>query len=61
MKGKQWQDQINMTTHQTSTDKTCSRTDQNGKKYAQHHIQGQNDQYRGQQFEKNEVVMGRAH
>ena len=42
-------------------DKTCGRTDRNGKKYAQHHIQGQNDQYLGQQFEKNEVVLGRAH
>ena len=26
-------------TDQTSTEQTCSRTDQNGKKYAQHHIQ----------------------
>ena len=25
-------------TDQTSTEQTCSRTDQNGKKYAQHHI-----------------------
>ena len=28
-----------MDTNQTSTEQTCSRTDQNGKKYAQHHIQ----------------------
>ena len=27
-------------TDQTSTGQTCGRTDQNGKKYAQHHIQG---------------------
>ena len=27
-------------TDQTSTEQTCGRTDQNGKKYAQHHIQG---------------------
>ena len=26
-------------TDQTSTEQTCGRTDQNGKKYAQHHIQ----------------------
>ena len=25
-------------THQKSTEQTCGRTDQNGKKYAQHHI-----------------------
>ena len=28
-----------MDTDQTSTEQTCGRTDQNGKKYAQHHIQ----------------------
>ena len=28
-----------LTTDQTSTEQTCGRTDQNGKKYAQHHIQ----------------------
>ena len=27
-------------TDETSTEQTCDRTDQNGKKYAQHHIQG---------------------
>ena len=27
-------------TDQTSTEQTCGRTDQNGNKYAQHHIQG---------------------
>ena len=27
-------------TGQTSTEQICGRTDQNGKKYAQHHIQG---------------------
>ena len=27
-------------TDQTRTEQTCGRTDQNGKKYAQHHIQG---------------------
>ena len=32
-------------THRTSTEQTCGRTDQNGKKYAQHHIQGQNDKH----------------
>ena len=26
-------------TDQTSTEQTCGRTDQNGKKYSQHHIQ----------------------
>ena len=28
-----------MDTDQTSTEQTCGRTDHNGKKYAQHHIQ----------------------
>ena len=28
-----------LNTGQTSTEQTCGRTDQNGKKYAQHHIQ----------------------
>ena len=27
-------------TDQTSTEQTCGRTDQNGKKYAEYHIQG---------------------
>ena len=35
-------------TDQTSTEQTCGRTDQNGKKYSQHHIQGQKDQHVGQ-------------
>ena len=58
-------------TDQTSTEQTCGRTDQNGKKYAQHHIQGQKDQHLGQgedkshrynqQCEKNEMVLGRAY
>ena len=51
--------------NQTSTEQTCGRTDQNGKKYAQHHIQSQNDQHLGkekasrhnQQCDKNEVVL----
>ena len=30
---------IDLDTNQTSTEQTCSRTHQNGKKYAQHHIQ----------------------
>ena len=29
-----------MDTDQTSTEQTCGRLDQKGKKYAQHHIQG---------------------
>ena len=29
-----------MDTDKTSTEQTCGRTDQNGNKYAQHHIQG---------------------
>ena len=53
-------------TDQTSKQQTCVRTDQNGKKYAQHHIQGQKDQHLGQeednqQCEKNEMVKGIAH
>ncbi len=31
--------QRHMDTDKTSTEQTCGRTDQNGKKYAQHHIQ----------------------
>ena len=60
-----------MDTDQTSTEQTCGRTDQNGKKYAQHLLQGQKDQHLGQgedkshrynqQCEKNEVVLGRTH
>ena len=34
-------------TDQTSTEQTCGRTDQNGKKYAQHHIQRKKDQHLG--------------
>ena len=30
---------IDLDTDQTSTEQTCGRTDQNGQKYAQHHIQ----------------------
>ena len=41
-----------MDTDQTSTEQTCGRTDQNGKKYAQHHIQGQKDQRLGQGEDK---------
>ena len=47
------------------------KVDKNGKKYAQHHIQGQKDQHLGQgedkshrynqQCEKNEMVLGRAY
>ena len=58
-------------TDQTRTEQTCGRADQNGKKYAQHHIQGKKDQHlgqgedksrrRNQQCEKNELVLGRAH
>ena len=39
-------------TDQTSTEQTCDRTDQNGKKYAQHHIQRQKDQHLGQERTK---------
>ena len=52
-------------TDQTSTEQTCGRTDQHGKKYAQHHIQRKKDQRLGQgedkshrynqQCEKNEM------
>ena len=58
-------------TAQTSTGQTCGRTDQNGKKYAQHHIQRQNDQHLGQgedkshrynvHCENNEMVLGWAY
>ena len=34
-------------TDQTSTEQTCGRTDQNGKKYAQRHIQRWKDQHLG--------------
>ena len=40
-------------TDQTSTEKTCGRTDKNGKKYAQHHIQGYKDQHLGQEADKS--------
>ena len=56
---------------QTSTEQTCGRTDKNGKKYAQHHIQRQKDQHLGQgedkshrynqHRKKNEMVLGRAY
>ena len=58
-------------TDQTSTEQTCGRTDQNGTKYAQHHIQRYKDQHLGQgedkthrynlHCEKNEMVLGRAY
>ena len=35
----------NLDTDQTSTEQTCGRTDQNGKKYAQHHIHREKDQH----------------
>ena len=60
-----------MDTDQTSTEQTCGRTDKNGKKYAQHHIQRQKDQHLGQgedkshrynqHCKKNEMVLGRAY
>ena len=43
---------IDMDTDQTSTEQTCRRTDQNGKKYAQHHIQGYKDQHLSQGEDK---------
>ena len=58
-------------TDQISTEQTCGRTDQNGKKYAQHHISRSKDQHLGQgedkshrynqHCKKNEMVMGRAY
>ena len=40
---------IDLDTDQTRTEQTCGRSDQNGKKYVQHHIQqGQKDQHLGQ-------------
>ena len=64
-------DVIMLAIDQTSTEQTCGRTDQNGKKYAQHHIQGQKDQHLGQgedkshrynqHCKKNEMVLGRAY
>ena len=60
-----------MDTDQTSTEQTCGRTDKNGKKYAQHHIQRQKDQHLcqgedkshryNQHCKKNEMVLGRAY
>ena len=40
-------------TDQTSTEQTCCHTDQNGKKYAQHHMQRQKDQHLGQGEDKS--------
>ena len=57
-------------TDQTSTEQKCGRTDQNGKKYVQHHMQRWKDQHLGlgekesllynQQSANNEIVLGRA-
>ena len=62
---------LHMDTDQTSTEQTCGRTDQNGKKYAQHHIQRKKDQHLGQgedkrhrynqHCKKNEIILGRAY
>ena len=41
--------------NKTSTEQTCGHTDQNGKKYAQHHIQGQKDQHLGQGENKSNI------
>ena len=61
----------NLDTDKASTEQICDRTDQNGKKYAQHQTQGQKDQHPGQgedkrhrhnqQCEKNEEALSRAH
>ena len=57
-------------TYQTPTEQMLGHTRvdyQNGKKYAQHHIRqkdqhlGQGEDNSNQQFEKNEVVLGRAY
>ena len=42
-------------TRQTSTEQNGGSTDQNGKKYAQHHIEGQKDQHLGQAEDKSHI------
>ena len=46
-----------METHQLSTEQLCGRTIQNGKKYAQHHIQGQKVQHLGQGEDKKVIYI----
>ena len=45
----------NLDTHQTSTEQTCGHTDQNGKTYAQHHIQGQEEKLLGQEEDESNI------
>ena len=43
-------------THQTSTEQTCGHTDQNGKTYPQHHIQGQEEKLLGQEEDESHIM-----